>query len=91
MYGLFVPISMLLYVILPAWMLSRGWPIRAGIAMMVAALLPWAVLFATEPPPWGPGAGIALMITAAMLLLALVPIAIGIGSAMLRLLRKRST
>jgi hypothetical protein len=91
MTGLVVPISILLYLILPAWMLSRGWPIRAGIAMMFAALLPWAVVFATEPPPWEPGAGIALMFTAAMLLLAFVPIAIGIGYAMLRLLRKRHT
>jgi len=70
-------------------MLGRGWLIRAGIAMIFAALLPWAVWLLQIQGPWGPGAGIALMATAAMLLVALVPIGLGVARTILRYARAR--
>ena len=84
MGALILPASWVLYIILPAWMLSRGWLIRAGIAMIFAALLPWAVWFLQMPERWGPGAGMVLMLTAGMLLTALVPIGLGIVRAIRR-------
>ena len=89
MSGLIVPMSLLLYVVLPIWMLSRGWPARAGLAMVVAALLPWMVWYLAVPEPWGPGAGLAALLTALMLLVALVPLLIGVILSVLRFARLR--
>ena len=89
MSGLVLPVSLLLYVILPMAFLVRGWPLRASLAMIATALLPWAVWFLTVPRPWGPGAGMVVMVTAGQLLLAAVPLAIGMVVAMRRGLRRR--
>jgi hypothetical protein len=90
MSGLILPLSWLIYIVLPAWMLIRGWPIRAALVMFVAALLPWAVWLVTMPKPWGAGAGFFVMITAVQLLLAVVPLVFGVVGASRRLLRRRS-
>lgn len=80
---------MVLYILLPVWLLSRGWPTRAGVAMIVAALLPWIVWLFALSEPLGPGAGIALLLTACMLLLALVPLVIGIMQTVMRAVKAR--
>jgi hypothetical protein len=91
MTGLALPISWLLYIVLPTWMLLRGWPLRACLTMIITALLPWAVFILMVPHPWGPGAGIVLFVTALQLLLALVPLTISVVSATSRLIRRRRT
>jgi hypothetical protein len=84
MSALILPFSLILYIVLPAWMLRRGWLIRAGIAMILTALLPWVVWHLQIQRPWGPGSGIALMVTAAMILAALVPIGLGVARTITR-------
>ena len=81
MTGLILPISILLYIGLPCWLLARGQPLLAGMAMIFAALLPWIVWLSIVPGRLGPGAGIAMMLTAAMLVLAFVPLTIGAARA----------
>jgi hypothetical protein len=81
MNGLIMFLSMTFYLILSCWMLTRGWPMRAGITMMSLALLPWAVWLSVMQGPLGPGAGIHLMVTAVMLLLALIPMGFGAARA----------
>jgi hypothetical protein len=73
-----LPLSIALYVSIPLWMLVRGWPFRAGLLMVFAALLPWIVWLTTIRGRLGPGAGIVMMLTGLMLLLALVPMCIGV-------------
>ena len=89
MIGLILPISILLYIGLPGWMLMQGRPFLAGIAMIVAALLPWMVWLSILPGRLGPGAGVAMILTAAMLVLAIIPLTIGIARAGLRLFASR--
>ena len=84
MAQLVLHLSWLLYIALPIWMFARDWPFRAGLAMTVATLLPWAVWYATVPRPWGPGAGIVLMISLVQLLLAVPPLVVGGIAAMFR-------
>lgn len=84
MAGLILPLSLLLYVGVPIWMLARGWPFRAGLVMIVTALLPWVVWLTTIQGRPGPGAGIVLILTALMLLMAFVPIGIGVAQAIAR-------
>jgi hypothetical protein len=79
------PVSVTLYIGLSLWMLVRGWPIRAGISMIFTALSPWFIWLTSIEGRLGAGAGIAMMITAAMLLLALVPIGIGLCLAVAKL------
>ena len=74
MDALILPMSILSYLMLPAWLWPRGRPMIAGGAMIASALLPWTYWYLTAPRPWGPGAGAALVVTAGMLLLALVPV-----------------
>lgn len=90
MSGILLPLSWLIYIVPPVWMLIRGWPIRASLVMFIAALLPWAVWLVTVPKPWGPGAGFFILITALQLLLAVVPLVFGVAGASRRLLRRRS-
>lgn len=85
MVGLVLPFSILLYIGLPIWMLARRWPIRAGFAMIASALLPWVVWLTMIAGRLGPGAGIAMLLTALMAILALVPIAIGLFQVIGRL------
>lgn len=56
--------------------------------MIMTALLPW-VWLVMFPEPLGPGAGIALMLTACMLFVALVPLVIGIIRSVLRFAKAR--
>ncbi len=69
---------MLSYVVLPPVMGHLDWPIRAGLTMVVTALLPWVAyeLF-NEPVGDAPGTGFAILLSAVMLLLALVPLSYG--------------
>lgn len=89
MIGLILPASIMLYIGLAVWLLPDGRLLRAGLAMSLAALLPWPVWLVLVPGRLGPGAGIVMMLTAAMLLLALVPMAIGIARAGNRFLSNR--
>ncbi|MCP6373769.1 hypothetical protein NL455_28190, partial [Klebsiella pneumoniae] len=66
MSELIVPASLLLYLLVPTWLLTRGKPISAGLSMIAVALLPWAVWFVTATELSGPGTGVAMLITAAM-------------------------
>ena len=84
MSALVLPISLLAYILLPAWLLTRGRLFRAGMAMILAALLPWVVWLPQSHGSWGPGAGIAMMVTAAMLLVALVPVGLGVARLIMR-------
>ena len=91
MTGFVLPLSWLLYVIVAAWLLCRGWPIRAGLGMLAAALLPWVIWFIALPHPWGPGLGIVAFLTLAQLLVALLPIAFGLAYICIRYVGKRSS
>lgn len=78
----------LLYIFPPLWMMiRRGWPIRAGLTMVAAALLPWVEAFAFKDGPWPPGAGIAMAFTAMLLFIAVATIATVIVLALVRLHR----
>jgi hypothetical protein len=84
MSGLILLISVLAYLIVPAWMMSRGRMFTAGLAMIGTSFLPWLVWISVREDLSGPGTGMVMMITALMLLLALVPIAIGAARAVYR-------
>lgn len=84
MSGLILPVSLVLYIVLAASMLVRGWLLRAGIAMIFTAFLPWVVWFLQLQRPWGPGAGTAAMVTAVMLLMALVPLGLSVARTIRR-------
>jgi hypothetical protein len=73
-----LPLSVLLYLSVPAWMGAKGWPIRAGVAMITFALLPWVVWLFHVDEPFGPGAGVAMLATGAMLFIALLPLGYGL-------------
>ena len=67
-------VSLALYVILPLVLLVRGWPMRAGLAMLFAAFLPllWQGMFTDSNAP---GFGVLLILT---LPLPILLIAIGV-------------
>lgn len=90
MVDLVLPLSLLLYVVVPTLLLMRGLPIRAGLAMIAVALLPWVIWTIAVPKPWGPGAGIALLLTAVQLLLALLPLLIGLTALIVRHFREEA-
>jgi len=78
--------TFLLYVVIPGYLLFfKAWPLRAGIAMFVIALIPlsWQVYFTDSEAM---GFGILLMI---MLPLPLLLIGIGIVASLIRLTRRR--
>jgi hypothetical protein len=81
----------LLYIVPPAWMLARkGWPVRAGLTMLAASLLPVAAMLAAgEDLP--PGAGLALLMLAPFVLVALLTIPGGALANALRAHRLRET
>jgi hypothetical protein len=84
MSGAIIPISLFAFLIIPAWMMSRGQIVAAGLAMIGIALSPWAVWILGGEDLSGPGTGIALLATALMSLLALIPIAVGISRSVYR-------
>lgn len=84
-----LPISLALFVTVPIWMLTRGWLIRAGVLMGFAAILPWCVWLTTIDGELGPGAGIVMMLSALMLILAAVPVIAGVVFKVSRLLSMR--
>ena len=81
--------ALLLYIFLPLWMVVRkGWPIRAGLTMLLASLIPLVpILFVEGEYP--PGAGLLLLVVAPFVLLALLAIIAGILAAALRTVRRR--
>jgi len=73
-----------LYVVIPGYLLFfKGWPLRAGIAMFVIALIPlsWQVNFTDSEAM---GFGILLMM---MLPLPLLLIGIGVVASLIRMAR----
>jgi len=72
--------SMVLYLVVPWPLLIKGWPLRAGLGMLLAALLPltWQGLFSDSDAP---GFGIMLLLTAPI---PLVLIAVGIAMGFYR-------
>jgi|GEM_PF-4137478 len=84
MSGAILPISLCTYLIIPAWMIARGWIAVAGLAMIGMALLPWAVWILAREDLSGPGTGMVMLVTALMALLGLIPIAVGITRAIYR-------
>lgn len=66
-------VCMWLYVTLPLIALHLGWPVRAGLVMLVTALTPFLVWLSDDTPS-GPLDGLIVPITASMLALALVPL-----------------
>lgn len=86
--GLVLLATVALYVGAGLWLLFKGWPLRAGLALAVIALLP---LLVPDPPnSEAPGSGLP---TAAMLLPSLFLIPTGLIMAAsryaLRLIRAR--
>ena len=79
MAGWIGPLSIWLYILLPIWPLSRGRLIQGGMAMVAAALLPWTVWLSQLDEPFGPGAGLAALLTVVLLLVPAVLIAVGLA------------
>ena len=66
--------AVLLYIVPPAWMLARkGWPVRAGLTMLAASLLP-IIAMAASREGLSPGAGVALFMLGPFVLIALLTI-----------------
>lgn len=82
-------ITVLLF-IPPIWMLSKGWPIRAGLAMLLAVLLPIAAMLAAydDLPP---GVGMVLFAAIPFLIVAMLVLAGGIIAAAVRLAKRHSS
>jgi hypothetical protein len=89
MSGLILPLSFFAYFIIPAWMMSRGWIVAAGLAMIGIALLPWILWISVREDLSGPGTGMVMLLSAIMVLIALIPIAIGAARAVQRLFRRK--
>ena len=64
-------ITLVLYIVVAIWLLARQWPLRAGLAMVVVALLPlvWQAIF-TDSGALGFGLLAALLLVPAFLLIA---------------------
>jgi len=86
---LILPVSLLLYIVPAVRLLSRGWLTRAGVAMIVAALLPWVVWLQEPPEAWGPLGGLLVLLTALLLVLALVPHLIGVIRCLVRYAKRK--
>jgi len=79
--------AVLLYIVPPIWMLVRkGWPVRAGLTMLVAAMLPVAAMVASGED-LSPGAGMAVLMLAALVLIALLTIGGGVIANRIRALK----
>lgn len=79
--------AVLLYIFPPIWMLARkGWPVRAGLTMLVASLLPVASM-AASGDDLTPGAGVAVFMLAPFVLIALLTIAGGVIANAFRALK----
>ena len=82
--------AVLLYIFPPPWMLVRkGWPIRAGLTMLAASLLPLLPMIGTERE-LPPGAGIPAFALAPFVLLAMVVICGGVLAGFVRFYRRRT-
>jgi hypothetical protein len=79
-----VVVTWLLYAVVPIYLIYRGWPLRAGLAMLLVALLPltWQGVFTDSDAK---GFGILL---AVMLPFPLLIIAWGLIAAILRGVRR---
>ena len=76
--------AVLLYIVPPLWMLAgKGWPVRAGLTMLAASLLPFAAMVASGEGR-SPGAGMAAFMLGPFVLVALLTIA---GGAIVNALR----
>lgn len=71
--GSIISIARFAYLIVPAWMISREWIVAAGLTMIGAALLPWAVWLSVREDLSGPATGMVILLTAMTALLALIP------------------
>jgi hypothetical protein len=71
-------------------MLTRkGWPIRAGLTMLLASLLPLAPILFVDGEI-SPGTGIHMLAAASFVLLALLTIGGGVVVALIRAARRRA-
>ena len=77
--GLVLLATTVFYVGASLWLLFKGWPLRAGLAMAAVSLLP--LLVPDLPDSEAPGSGLP---TAMMLLGALLMIATGLFMAAVR-------
>jgi hypothetical protein len=80
-------IAPLLFLGPPVWMASKGWPIRAGLTMLLAAILPTAVMVA-ETDDLPPGAGFVIFVAIPFVLIALLTIIGGIVAAVVRAIQR---
>lgn len=79
--------AVLLYIFPPIWMLVRkGWPVSAGLTMLVASMLPIAAMVASGED-LSPGAGMAVLMLAPFVLIALLTIGGGVIADTIRALK----
>ena len=82
--------AILIYWFAAFWMLfAMGWPIRAGLLMIIACVLPFSPLFVTDEPI-GPGTGLLALATLPFIVLALLAVLVGTVKAVARKLRVSS-
>lgn len=77
------PVTILLYVAVGIWLLSKGWPLRAGLAMGAIALLPltWQIKF-TDSEALGAG-----FVAVILLLIPILLIIVGVIAPIVRRVR----
>lgn len=81
--------AILLYLFPALWMLFRKrWPVRAGLSMIGACVLPFLSLLTTDEP-MGPGGGILILAILPFVALALLIILVGTIQALVRQVRAR--
>ncbi|HYI47084.1 MAG TPA: hypothetical protein VEX35_01335 [Allosphingosinicella sp.] len=82
--------AILLFFVPPLWMLSKGWPVMAGLTMLLAVMLPIVAMLA-EYDDLPPGAGIVIFAAMPFALVALLTIAGGMVAAVGRMARRRAS
>lgn len=82
--------AMLLFFGPPLWMLSKGWPVMAGVTMLLAVMLPFVAMLA-EYDDLPPGAGMVVFAAIPFALVALLTIAGGMIAAVTRTVRRRAS
>lgn len=87
MFAVIMLLAPLLFIVPPLWMLSKGWPIRAGLTMLLAATCPIAGMLANNDD-LPPGAGLLVFAALPLVLVAVLIIMGGVVAAAVRAIRR---